>query len=400
MAVNGSLDTRSEFSVIHVTSWLSRKGGGIPPVIWALARETHLRKISVSVIGLKDQWTSDDCPETGVHYAATEVIGPSTFGFSPGMQKQLKAIAPPGIIHSHGLWMYPGLVARKYAAHTGGRLLVSPHGMLEPWALNNSRWKKRLVANLFENKNLRNADCLHALCTAEAENFRRYGLKNPIAIIPNGVDLEESASVPSNLITDRFPESKGRRRIIFLSRLHPKKGLTNLLAAWRRISVEFKDWQLLIAGSGDPLYEQELKNFAQNMILNQDVLFLGAVYGSDKKQILEAADAFVLPSFSEGFSMAVLEASAHALPVLLTRECNFPELAKSNAAIEISPDLTAVETGLRQILGMPEEQRKAMGQRGRDLMRKSYTWPVVAEEMCRVYNWLAGNGPAPKTVQN
>src|SRR5580658_10714971 len=111
-------------NVVHVTSWLSRRGGGVPPVIWALARETSRRGNSVSVIGLKDEWVRDDCQPDGFKIAAEEIIGPQAFGFSPGLKKQLQGQAQSrGIIHSHGLWMYPGLAARNSAEKNGSRLV-------------------------------------------------------------------------------------------------------------------------------------------------------------------------------------------------------------------------------------------------------------------------------------
>src|SRR5262249_1191797 len=159
-----------------------------------------------------------------------------------------------------------------------------------------------------------------------------------------------------------------RRRVLFLSRLHPKKGMGNLLQAWQKLAPGFNDWQLLIAGSGDPAYENGLKASSQDLISNKTVVFLGQVQGKKKKQILAAVGAFVLPSFREGFSVAILEAAAAGLPVLLTPQCNFPELARANAAVEISTDTAGIETGLRKLFEMTDEQRKAMGQNGRELI--------------------------------
>ena len=278
--------------------------------------------------------------------------------------------------------------------------------------------EKKLAAWWFEDKNLRKADCLHALCAAEADNFRRYGLKNPIAIIPNGVDMSESGKHPpaqsygatwkseignlpaaADTMAEKFPGMKGRRRVLFLSRLHPKKGLSNLLQAWRAVARDFKDWCLLIAGAGQPAYERELQILVKDFVLEKSVIFLGPMYGEDKRQVLAAADAFVLPSFSEGFSVAILEAAAAGLPVILTRECNFPELANRGAAIEIAPQASDIEVGLRQMLELSGEQRKAMGRRGLELVKQSYTWPVIADQMCRVYAWLAGNSSRPEAVK-
>jgi glycosyltransferase involved in cell wall biosynthesis len=388
--------------VIHVTSWLSRQGGGIPPVVWALARETDQRGFSCSVFGLRDQWVEEDCTGHHLPFTAGNVLGPNALGFSPALSAQLRAcVRPGGIVHGHGLWMHPGTAARKCAVRTGCPLVISPHGMLEPWALNHSRLKKRLAALLFEDKNLREAGCLHALCAAEADNFRRYGLENPIAIIPNGVDMPEIGKplVADDAMAEKFPGLKGRRRILFLSRLHPKKGLSNLLQAWRQVARDFKDWSLLIAGAGQPAYELELRTLVKNYALEKNVVFVGAVYGEDKRQVLAAADAFVLPSFSEGFSVAILEAAAAGLPVLLTPECNFPELVKSGAAVEISSLPSAIEAGLRKIMELSGGQRKDMGRRGLELVKQSYTWPSIAGRMVEVYRWLLGSGTKPECVQ-
>lgn len=388
-------------NVVHVTSWLSRQGGGIPPVVWNLARQTTRSGIDCFVAGLKDRWIKEDCSAQRVPFVTGAIKGPVAFGYSPDLFAQVRSLVKPGgIVHRHGLWMHSGVVARKCARSAGCPLVVSPHGMLEPWALNNSRWKKHLAAALFENRNLRAADCLHALCTAEAESMRRYGLRNPIAIIPNGIELSELYPLPdADVITERFPELKDRRRILFLSRLHPKKGLETLFKAWRRVAPDFSDWCVLIGGAGKPIYEQELRLVVKDFGLEKSVHFLGPIYGREKKQALAAADVFVLPSFSEGFSVAVLEAAAVSLPVVLTRECNFPELEKAGGAIEISTDWQGIEAGLRQILELSDEQRIAMGCRGAELVQKSYTWPAMARKMLNVYQWLAGSGPRPEVVK-
>lgn len=328
-------------------------------------------------------------------------LGTQSHWIFTGLTAQLRAhIRPGGIIHSHGLWMHPGTAARRCAVKGRYPLVISPHGMLEPWALEHSRLKKKFAAWLFEDRNLRAANCLHALGEAEAGHFRRYGLKNPIAIIPNGVDMPEIVNLPALEMVDRYPEMTGRRRVLFLSRLHAKKGLANLLQAWQAVARDFKDWCLLIAGAGQPAYEMELKARVKEYALEKSVLFLGPLQGRHKRQALAAADAFVLPSFSEGFSVAILEAAAAGLPVLLTPECNFPELAKAGAALEISPQAAAVEQGLRQILNLSDAERKAMGQRGLELVKQNYTWPVIAARMCAVYEWLAGNGERPDDVKS
>lgn len=388
-------------SVMHVTSWLSRRGAGIPPVVWGLARAMRQRGVNVTVAGLKDEWVAADCTDYGLPFIAGKVIGPPTIGFSPDLMNQLRDSVPsPEIVHSHGLWMYSGLAAREFAGQTGRPLILSPHGMLEPWALNASSFKKRLAGWLFENRTLRVADCLHALCAPEAATFRRLGLTNPIATIPNGVDLRALQTLPDReAIAERFPDLKGRRRVLFLSRLHPKKGLPTLLRAWRDLGADSADWSLMIAGSGQPAYEKELRLLVREFELERCVLFLGPVYGAEKARALAAADVFVLPSYSEGFSMAILEASAAGLPVLLTRECNFPELVMAGAALEIATVSEGVALGLKHMFRLSDVQRIEMGRRGRELVERSYTWPAIAAQMMGVYQWLTRNGPVPDVVK-
>lgn len=369
-------------------------------MVWALARELARLGTDCLVAGLKDQWVGADCSAYSVPLVTGSVLGPKALGFSPGLSAQLRPrLKPGGIVHSHGLWMHPGLVARKCALAKGCPLVVSPHGMLEPWALTRSRWKKRLVGRLFENANLRSASCLHALCEAEGRNIRNYGLRNPIAIVSNGVDLSEFTPLPAyDAIEHDKPLLKGKRRLLFLSRIHPKKGLPHLLRAWQRLAPEFKDWMLLVAGSDQLGHEAELKEQTSDLGLLASVLFLGPLYGEGRTRALAGADAFVLPSFSEGFSMAVLEAAACGLPVLFTPQCNFPELAAAGGAIEVQPEAGSCENGLRRLFSLSDEQRRSMGRHGRELVRKTYAWSAVAARMTSVYSWLLSQGPKPDCV--
>ena len=173
----------------------------------------------------------------------------------------------------------------------------------------------------------------------------------------------------------------------------------NLLHAWKGVTPGFKDWCLLIAGPDEIGHEGQLKNLSASLGISDSVFFLGPVYGEDKKVLLSAVDAFILPSFSEGISMAVLEAAASALPVLLTGQCNLPGLARAGAAIEVASESTEIQAGLQQLLSLSDLQRKSMGRRGRELMESTYTWDSVARQMLLVYQWLAGNSPRPECVQ-
>ena len=386
--------------VLQVTSWLSREGGGIPPVVWSLARESRALGTECFVLGLVDEFAERDCGEQGIPHFTARIIGPRAFGFSPELRRALRSRGRPGgVIHSHGLWMYPGMAARVAARNSNSPLVISPHGMIEPWALANSGWKKAIAACVFEHRNLRSADCLHALCNAEADSIRNFGVRKPVAVIPNGINPDEFTSMPAyEAIEADFPVLRNRRRALFLSRLHPKKGLEHLLNAWRSLRSEFADWHLVVAGSGERVYEEELGSLAKELGLADSVLFVGSVRGSLKRRVLAGADLFVLPSFSEGFSMAILEAAAAGLPVLLTKQCNFSELARAGGAMETRPDQEACQEDLRRLMSMTPTDRRLMGARGRALIYRDYTWSKVASSMLGVYRWVLGSGDRPDFV--
>ena len=387
--------------IVHFTSSLSRKGGGIPPVIWSLAQNTQTLGNESIVAGLKDEFFETDGQSRTIQVIAGKVRGPRALGYSSELKNLMnRQIRSTDVLHAHGLWMYPGSLAFQLSQKSGCKRVVSPHGMLEPWALQNSRWKKRAAGWWFERRNLRTADCLHALCQAEAENFRRYGLRNPIAVIPNGVDLKNSPPKrDKTVLVEERPGLAGRKLLLFLSRIHPKKGLVDLLNAWATLRLQDRNWSLVVAGPDEASHARQLRQLAADLEISEHIQFTGPVYGEKKDRLLSGADAFVLPSHSEGFSMAVLEASAAGLPVLLTKECNFPELAAAGAAIETPAGPLGVTRGLAELTGLTEGQCDLMGTRGFELVRNAYAWPAIAKETLQVYDWLIAAGPKPGCIQ-
>jgi poly(glycerol-phosphate) alpha-glucosyltransferase len=220
-------------TVAILTPSVSRAAGGVVDVV---RRQSQLLQglggLSVTVLGLEDEHTAADLPAwLPVAPQVFPTLGPRAFRYSPGLARALSDLKPD-LVHTHGLWVYPSRACHSWAQECRRPYLVTPHGMLDPWALRRSGWKKRLAAWLYENAHLRGAACLHALSTNEAQSFRRYGLKNPICVIPNGVDLPPDQAPSHPPSWDGLWES-GCQVHLFLGRLNPKKGLLNLLAAWR-----------------------------------------------------------------------------------------------------------------------------------------------------------------------
>lgn len=371
---------------------LSPQGGGVPPVIQAHCRELQAAGETVGIL------TLDQCKAN----CLSRIPGLGAWGVRKDYPRKLRDYAPD-LIHVHGLWMYHGAAAYGYARKNHIPLLVSPHGMLDPWALEHSQWKKLLMGVLFDRPMLRYAKCIHALCESEYESIRAYGLKNPVAIIPNGIDLP--ASFGKRL-------SRKRKRLLFLGRLHPKKGIPALLQAWSRLHRNNSDaWQLIIAGWDQNGHGQELKTLCHKLKLNAveylhggdfgpaEIAFVGARYGEEKAELLRQADAFILPSLSEGLPMAVLEAWAAQLPCLLTPQCHLPIGFEANAALRIEPDADSIHAGLIRLFSMPETERLSMGCRARALVQTYFSWFRIGRELQQVYHWCNRQGERPECVR-
>lgn len=303
------------------------------------------------------------------------------------------------LLHAHGLWIPSiSMGAHAWQRRRGDPLVISPHGMLDPWALKNSRWKKRLAMALYEGRNLKTAHCLHALNLAEAKAIRALGFKTPIAVIPNGVDLPNSIATPAN-----DSSKDGRKVLLFLGRLHPKKGLVETLLAWAKalaLRPELrKDWRVVIAGWDDGNHLATLKELVKDLGLDQDVDFPGPVYGDYKKNLLSNADAFILASHSEGLPMSVLEAWAYRRPVFMTQNCNLPDGFTEGAAIEIGTSSDAIAKVLVNHLDLNELQ--TIGARGRQLVETHYSWKNIGRQLDDLYAWLLGESDTrPETVLN
>ena len=395
-----------------LTATVSRNAGGLFESVRHLHQEISM-SMPTQVISFHDEFTDEDLPLWDpLKVRLVSHIGPRTLSYSPRMRRVLDEINPD-LIHVHGIWQGPSIASFQYRIKRNIPALVSPRGMLDPWALDNARWKKKLAGCLFENKHLGSVSCLHALCESEAAAMREYGLTSPICVVPNGVSLPNK---------NEKPHPKGRKRLLFLGRIHPKKGLMQAIRAWSKVNSE-KDWQFVVAGWDQGGHESELKSLceglgvsyeeipASELLAKQDgkgenasVLFVGPAFGDTKRALLEGACAFILPSYSEGLPMSVLEAWSYRLPVLMTDQCNLPDGFAAAAAIRLVSEhdsaqlFSGISEALRQLFEMSEEDCKSMGDRGRNLVELKYTWEIVGKEMKKVYDWLLVGGDLPNCV--
>jgi glycosyltransferase involved in cell wall biosynthesis len=319
--------------------------------------------------------------------------------WSPRLKRLLReGIRDADVVHNHSVWMLPNSYSSRIAGSSNKPVVITAHGTLERWALDHSRWKKRLVGRLFQDHDLHAANCLHVNSRRELEGVRAYGLKSPVAVIPNGIHIPDFEPLPpQSVFREAFPSTRDKKIALFMARLHVKKGLDHTLCAWSRVHMRFSDWHLVVAGP-DRGFERQARQRVMEFGLDRSVTFTGNLEGDLRLAALAAAELFVHPSFSEGFSMAVLEALACRLPVLLTPACNFREATEAGAAIEVSPDAQGTAAGLVELLSLSDPERKAMGERGRALVEAGYTWDGVAQQMLTLYRWLCEGGERPDTL--
>lgn len=377
----------------------SRKSGGLYNSVRCLADSLQKKHVNAQILAHHDKFSEQDLTAYQSNQPIAYALkGPSNFGYSPDLYKLLGQ-QNPDIVHTQCLWMYLSKVSLDFHQKFQIPHIISPRGMLDPWAVRNSAWKKKLVAHWFENSHLRTAACLHALCQAEADAIRQYGLSNPIAIIPNGIDLPYKKVCRQENIPkwkNRVPSNK--KVLLFLGRIHPKKGLLHLIEAWSMYQTEMQDWCLVIAGWDENGHRLELEGLVKKYKLENQVLFVGSQLGDEKDASYLHADAFILPSLSEGLPMSVLEAWSYKLPVLMTPQCNLPEGFIVDAAIQFEPTFEGNLQALLKLKNLSKDQMLNLGANGYALVREKFTWGKVADQMAEVYRWILTDKSQPLCV--
>lgn len=343
--------------------------------------------IELKVFGVTDSRLADDLASwAGIDVRSYEAIGPRRFQIAPRMMKALCAFRPD-VIHAHGLWTFLSIVSLAVSRHLDIPRIVSPHGMLDSWALNHSHFPKRIALATYEGAHLRGARYVHALCQAEVQAIRISGITTRTCIVPNGVELphvQGDHEEPSW----RLLLPHGSKVLLYLGRIQEKKGLRTLLMAWAQAIVRSSDgrrWQLVIAGWDEGNYQLELEKIVNDLGIKETVHFVGPQLGRARDQSYASADAFVLPSLSEGLPVTVLEAWSWSLPVLMTDACNLPEGFTNNAAIRVKPTRESIESCLRSLFESDSVELKEIGRRGRSLVEARYTWGRIAKDFVSIY---------------
>lgn len=310
-------------------------------------------------------------------------------GGNSDLARALRTVLGQGsILHDTGLWLPSNHVAAAVARRTSVPFVVSVRGMASAWALRQGRVKKRLAWALYQRRDLRTARLLHATAQAEVEDLRRLGLRQPVAVVPNGVDVPAVARHDWG--------ERPARRALFLSRIHPGKGLINLVRAWAQTRP--MGWELVIAGPDADGHRAEVERLARELGVGEAIRFAGPIEDGEKWDLYRSADLFVLPTFSENFGIVVAEALAAGVPAITTKGAPWQDLETHRCGWWIDVGVEPLAAALGEATALTDARREAMGRRGRALVEQRYSWDHAAEAMAAAYAWLLGRGERPACV--
>lgn len=386
-------------SVLHCTVKAGMDGFGVATVVRELATAQSDLGLDVQV------WSTDSCAScpdglgSGVVWTPFATRGPSRLAWAPDMMIAARAVSKPIVVHQHGIWTAISTVTRYLHEQRGIPSVIAPHGSLQPWALEKSRLRKAIASVAYERSNLANCSCVHALSTVELDDCRAFGLRNPVAIIPNGVSEQWLASKGDG------PAFRSKHRIdaeahvlLYVSRVTPKKGLPMLCQAIAGIRDTMRGWVLVIAGPDEFGHIAELTELIRRLRLEHSVQFVGSLYGADKRDAFAGADALVLPSYGEGFPVAVLEAMGVSLPVLVTEATPIPEIERNECGWRVPADVDSLAKALVELAQCTADDLRTMGLNGRRVVLEYYTWQRVAGMTRELYAWLNGHAAKPSFV--
>lgn len=390
--------------ILHNVHYIGKSSFGLGQISVSLANAQYLLGHDVRLWCLSEEedimWASSTHGFPNDRIDRFKLFGPQNFLFSIDLNKQAKDTNIMfDIVHQHGVWTGISNATLLLAQNKKIPTIIAPHGSLNQWALNRSRWKKKIALTFYENKNLRLASCLHATSEIEISDFRDFGLRNPIAYIENGIHEKHLSSAgKANRFREQNSIPKDKRILFFLSRISPKKGLTMLVEAISSIQDDFAEWQLIVAGIDEFNHRKDIELLVKQLSLESKIKILGPLFGQEKDDAFAAAELFILPSYSEGSPMVILDSLAAGVPVITTKASTWSDLTKYNCGWWTDISIDAVTVALLEAVNMSAKDLKQMGDNGKELITSKYTWPQLAQKTLLLYNWLLDREEKPDFV--
>ena len=366
------------------TTSIDKKGGGPSRSVPILAR-------GLSEVGVETTLLTGYSSEMNTHLLDGTSVEVKTIPQNISI-RQLERVLLEGrydLIHGQNLWipLYHKMarVARKH----GIPYMMTPRGCLEPWCMRQKRLKKLIAFHLYQKKDLQRASCVLATAKMEADNMRALGISTPIAIIPNGIDVSEYPCRPLS------SKNSVRKQIVFLSRIHEKKGIEFLIEAWEQLHRKYSDWNVVIAGNGEEAYIADLKKMIIDKGLDSCIKIIPPVFGEDKRKLYCESALFVLPTFSENFGMVIAEAMSCGVPVITTNGTPWQELNDLKLGWCINLSLDNLAKAISEAIDLGIDSLFEMGLQCSRHIFDTYQYKEVALKNQMVYEWIVNSKNKP-----
>lgn len=358
--------------IIHYIPSIDRMAGGTSTYMQVLAKPLG-RSAEVHIVTHRSE-NPLRMENSIVHYIPR--YNPLSAKWRRTVLSLLDAVKPD-IVHVNCCWMPDCAAIQRLAQKHGYKVVLTPHGMLEPWIIKRHYWTRKLPAFwLYQKAAIQRADCLQATAESEKKNLLKLGYNNNIKVVRLGIDADGIEMKRS---------WRKSRQILFLSRVHVKKGINYLVEAAVQLREELRGYRIIVAGEGDADYVASLKRQIADCGLQDIIEFVGGVYGERKWELFRSSDFFVLPTHSENFGLAIAEALASGTPVTTTVGTPWEDLNSSNSGAWIEVGTQPLVDAMRRFLALSETELEKMGRNGRRLIETKYSARVMAEEMMRVY---------------
>lgn len=358
--------------IIHFVPSIDRTSGGVGSYMQLLAKE--LGKLCELYIV-----TANTEHQLKIENAEVRYI-PCNIGQYSAMKKEWNRILneiKPNLVHVNCCWMPCCALVQKWSQRKGYKVILTPHGMLEPWIMKRNYWTKKIPALLlYQKAAIKRADCIHATAESEKQNILKLGYNKKIEVIANGIDVDNIK------IKDNWKRNKN---ILFLSRIHVKKGIEFLLEAASSLKSQLEGYTITIAGEGEQTYISSLKSKTIELGIDKMVNFCGGVYGEKKWELYRKADVFVLPTYSENFGIVIAEALASGTPVITTKGTPWNDLNIIQCGWCINIGLQPLISALNDFLGLSDKTIQEYALRGRSLVENKFDIKKIAKDFICLY---------------
>lgn len=361
--------------IIHYIPSIDRIAGGTSTYMQVLGKELG----KLAEVHIITHASENPLPISNCEIHNVSVYNPIYSRFKNEVSKLFDVIKPD-LVHVNCCWMPACAFVQQMAQKRNIKVVLTPHGMLEPWLIKRHYWTRKLPALLlYQKAAIQNADCLQATAESEKENLLKLGYNSNIKIVKLGIDAESIIMKTS---------WKKNKQLLFLSRVHVKKGINYLIEAADILRDDLQGYKILVAGEGDADYVASLKQQIMDKGLQDIIQLIGGVYGNKKWELFQTSDFFVLPTHSENFGLAIAESLASGTPVITTVGTPWNDLNSSNAGAWIEIGTQPLVETLRRFLSLSDGELETMGKNGRKLIETKYSAKVMAEEMMKVYDSL------------